>query len=83
MIAQIRKLKEQREQLNSVLGEFLEEASPWEHTEYPELILAMDRLSKLTNEFMAELECARSEIDRIEKAAADEFVRNYIQHPGK
>jgi len=83
MTAQIRKLQGQREQLNSALGEFLEEASHWAQGGHPDLIVEMDRLSELASGLLAELENARSELDRIEKAGAEEFVRNYSQHPGK
>lgn len=83
MIPQIRRLQEQREQLHLSLGEFLEEGSSWAQGACPELILEMDRLSELANGLLAELEHARSELDRIAEAGAEEFVRNYIQRPGK
>ena len=83
MVTKIKKLQEQREQLHSSLGEFLEEASSCAKGEHSELILELDLLSELMNALLAKIEHDRTELDRIEKAAAEEFVKNYIQRLGK
>ena len=83
MVTKIKKLQEQREQLHSLLGEFLEDASCWAQGMHPELILEVDCLSELMNALSAKIEHARTELDRFEKAGAEEFVNNYIQRPGK
>jgi len=83
MVTKIKKLQEQREQLHFLLDEFLEEALPWMQGGHSQLILEFDRLSELMSAFLAKIEHARTELDRIEKATAEEFVKNYIQRPGK
>ena len=83
MVTKIKKLQEQRDQLHSSLSEFLEDASCWAPGMHPELILEVDRLSELMNALLAKIEHARTELDRFEKAGAEEFVNNYIQRPGK
>ena len=82
MDTRITKLKQQREQVHSSLGELLEEASDWKKSESPELNLALDRMLKLTNALLAQIKYGRSEIDRIEKAGAEEWNKNYRVNPG-
>ncbi len=83
MVAKIKKLQEQREQLHSSLGEFLEDVLLWAQAEHPELNIEVNRVSELMDALLSKIEHARTELDRIEKAGAEEFVRNYIQRPGK
>ena len=82
MDTRLMKLKQQREQVHLSLGEFLEEVSDWQEGEPPELTPALDRLLELTKALLAQIDHGRSEIDQIDKAIAEECVKNYIVKPG-
>lgn len=80
--ARINTLLEERNRLHRSLGEFLEEALAWAETEHPELILHIAALSERTNALLAQIKHAQTELDRIEKAGAEGFVKNYVVKPG-
>ena len=77
----IKRLQEQRELLHSSLGELLEDASGRGHSEHPLLALEVTSLSELTDLLLTKIQHARTELDRIEKAGAEEWVKNYIVKP--
>jgi chromosome segregation ATPase len=80
--ARINTLLEQRNRLHRSLGEFLEDALDWAESGCPELIPHVAALSERTNALLAQIEHAQTELDRIEKAGAEEYVKNYIVKPG-
>ncbi len=80
--ARINTLLEERNRLHGSLGEFLEEALAWADSECPELILHVATLSERTNALLTQIKRAQTELDRIEKAGAEEFTKNYVVKPG-
>jgi hypothetical protein len=78
----IKQLHEQRDLLHSSLGGLLEDASDWGHSEHPQLALEVKGLSELTDILLTKIQHARTELDHIEKAGAEEFVKNYKVKPG-
>jgi len=84
--ARITKLKQQREQIHSALGELLEKASHYTKNAPPELIFELDRVLEQTNALLVPIECRRDklkdEIDDVLETNAEEFVKNYVVKPG-
>ena len=78
----IKLLQEQRDQLTSSLSELLEDASVLGDCKMPELVTGLNRLSELLNASLTEVKHLRTELDRTEKAGAEEFAKNYIVKPG-
>jgi hypothetical protein len=46
------------------------------------LALEVKGLSELTDLLLTKIQHARTELDRIEKAGAEEFIKDYIVKPG-
>ena len=78
----IKLLQEQRDHLTSSLSKLFEDASVWGDFEMPELVTGLNRLSELLNASSTEVKHLRDELDRIEKAGAEEFAKNYVVKPG-
>ena len=80
--ARINTLREQRNQLDRSLGEFLEDALVRAESGCPELIPHVATLSERTNALLAQIEQAQTELDDRLETNAEEFIKNYVVKPG-